>query len=928
MTQERMVEFFETKCSDMYAKRAYYHRVRKTMSEKDKLHFFSQVEDDQIALILIDEKEHGNDALLAKYKDKYQVYCDGIKGDEDPDWHLVCIILLFNNLSKQERAIFMKKLFEQVKIDESSMLKWGRKTGKAYKFLIEQNPEFWWEVSYCEIFSEVMNYISSATYFMELERELKSVHFPNADSAKKEYFEALINKQMYGAATFFLERVVGEGYQGSLFGWSIQEIKDHLLRCPSTRMIRFAKEYIEQREDYDVETWVADVREREESSEFIRGWLALFLAVSNLEHMIVRGELTEAEFYETGISYTGELLYQFEEDNYCTDILSNLTRVLNYIMVEKWDIERFLECISAVNLFDYRYNHIVATYMGYSGIEKNVDVEACKQYLLELPIEKKADVYMNTQLRFVCDLYDLVKMLDDEKQLSTLSEHYTFQGVLACANAKWMKNTKDRLFIHPIGVYMEYTYAKALELVKITGNYSYFNRIIRSHVKWFERNHGYADLFRKGDKCTFKIGFFKKAASGRDKIIYAVEIVNSDEEAHAKAEEKREAFAENILGWLEEIREEKKFVPWGENNEFYDVSKIKDYHAREKIAVSIVHTLASLLGDEEAFEMFANSITKHVPYLKCNEFNVIGQEAYQTIIKYSTLRIYDYQLRREVEEYGNQIFDSAISNDMKRLVYAGTCLRKHYLLERAMKKFFDRDAWGSSYDGIAVPVIYERTEDGIDFYSVRYKYSVFFSKYNIVLNEVRPMKEKDKDKVFCCRLIRVDHRAKKIYARAIDEKAEEIPDVIMRKLFDIKKDISLRDGVKKSLEKHADYQLPDYQIVRYAKELEKAFAHHEYKVCECMTIVEAIEDVNPFLYDTLSETVVKRVKEEFSREVYEQLLENYRTSGEDYMVICKIYFESFLRYIVPYEEFLSDIVTDNGMVIQNFCQLSYENFIM
>ena len=117
-------------------------------------------------------------------------------------------------------------------------------------------------------------------------------------------------------------------------------------------------------------------------------------------------------------------------------------------------------------------------------------------------------------------------------------------------------------------------------------------------------------------------------------------------------------------------------------------------------------------------------------------------------------------------------------------------------------------------------------------------------------------------------------------------------------------------------------------IVRYAKELEKAFAYHEYKLYECMTIVETIEDVNPFLYDILSETVVNRMKEMFTREQYVHLLENYRTSGECYMVICKIYFESFLCYIIPFQEFVADIETGNRTIIENFCQIHYEKYIM
>lgn len=807
------------------------------------------------------------------------------------------IILVLMNMGDEERKKYYNELFRTKSCigGDEKRLPFVKGFSAACKKIYNDNSYLSLSEKFCKQYIELMISIEQEMkdkrFAERVEFELKEVSLAIKWERIEKYFNFLYEDKQYEVCTYILERIKDERV---LFDWLLEEVRKRLLSTPSARMVLWAKEHIEKHDpSYSLEEWIADTEEYNTSKNTIN-WVKLYVVLEKMKSDLVDRNMGEVDFYA---KYADEIkvdAVDLSVDDYCTDLIMFLTEIVQYVLKENWKMVPFLEFIRPVNILDYRdEKNVIAlhSYCKYEKMKRAVDIDFIKTQLNEktMPPRVAVTIYLNTVIRLVYNFREFLSNLTEEREkIPTYFKDYTLYGVI---NKVEDEEIKDRLIIQLSGIY-----SMDSHLRRGRNNRSYWK--IRNHNKWSVRNLEDLYKLKKNMTCKFTLREFKEASLYVDNIsqvdLNIREIRDYQEDIESPIEE--------IMKWADAIICSGRVTKCKDVNN-YIVCQINDIEGREMLAIKLLSVCRCLLNSEKNLKYFLNEIkTKNVNEYRC--YHGERDELHQIASK---------ERVQEIRDIGVTILESDISPNLKLEIFKKTAMKVCFTIEEVAQYISNLDEWNDEDSGIEFALV---INNGV------VKSCVYNSNYELELIEMERIASDFPKNVFAC-IEKLDYEQEKIVFKMSDYKDQKDIMDILRELANRPSEL-VSYGMR--LQEYSHVILSKQNQFFFGVNIRQAFQYEKHNLTKCVDILECVKSVNPFVQ--YPERLIKweRSKKRAEwEESYRRLLMQYNKPQNKvvrYQDMCKLYCETPLCQIIPFDTFINDLEEAGGKA-QNYCKARY-----
>lgn len=781
-----------------------------------------------------------------------------------------------------------------------------------------------WKSHYCKIVKAIFEARDRDTNWLVLiERGLRKIPIGDKIDNKtaREYFDFLCSYELYLSAKYFLDNFLVEE---SLLGLNDSELIELIYSLPSAELLAFGKWYYKEKidPDYTYERWLSDVIKYNQNTDVIE-WLTLTVYYHSLQDSLEKDDYSLFESLLLKIDdYT---IFDMEKVEYMKQLVECFASIVNTgLLDKKIDVLKFLHDFEKININEYSRTRYLAQWNSLESINEDYDYIEIQNILFEkYGLEDAVYIYMNSHLKNIIHLEEFVKRCSEYcgEDVSALFSEYPLWGRIS--NISKVSSVSDKLFLTPVGIATAVPYSKYVELCNLYGYNSkeaiaFYKRMIKSDRDWYSYNKEKAELFVRGDYCTFYIKTYKK---GVGLLVCNMDL--NPEMKEKRIQERNEIYPEKVLSWLDEIQKSKTFMKWNPEDNIFGIRNISNTAKRNDIALSVLRTVYALQDNEEALKDFLNYIT-NPPLEEMNEFRYIPT---QKSLQFEFDREQFPLAKREIIKIMTQLLENNnIPSDLRKDIYLNTCARKFYDLQEVCKRVSKEFYLETADEPFVVSMKLESVEKNRAIFSTRGRNNTLYSIRNFVyygetdglkLNWIYLVELKEYDfEEGCFVLNRVNLNPKldtdqwKKYLR----KMQDIKSIVEDKEFDDILEQIQRFRVKVSSKEH---------INQWVHELDLIFKYQKYSVEKAIRTINALKDTNPFMNRLFDGNEYAERFRCLYRNTYDRFIEDYKANYKSAMGMCDFFYSSYLRIFVNNTIFFNDIVEseDEKNYLYNYCKM-------
>lgn len=939
---EKDLEFCKT-IKDFIIRYEYYYKGLDADKKIEVLEIIAQ-KNRLAALLIIDTNEEDKATnIISKVFVKSLLEDTFVYGDiEQSTTNMQCALVVLKHLDRKTLQDVANVLFSQKKYFSENVNTSNDLRGMSLHYAnimsnaISSMPySYKWEESYYKIITAITKALKKDYNFTNrLEANLRDKKFTSINKNMYFYFCSLCSIGSFDGAKFFLERIWDES--SKLFGLEDDKFIKLFCSYASPRIVSFCLEYITIHNiEYSETEWIKDVLKYNKDSETLK-WINVHRSITDLYHHIVEDK--KESYFEILKDASDIEMFDLEKCTYMTKMISRLAQIFNSIILENGDVSAFLDNLGDLNLFDYQYIQYTSAYRNYDGVIDYTDFQALEKKLFAMTDPNMIlRIYMNTHLRFHIDLRDVIEFIDALLQseydytetvhpnlFNDIFNKYPIIGYISKIDD--IQSGRNKIYLLPKYLYTKWTYIYACGVSEKNNNIpcletqEAFNKVIRNDELWYKHNKKWSELLSEYDECTFLISKFIR----KDSLILAS---NIKKENYEKEQRERENLPNLVLAWLDEIKANKKAIEWDRENRIYGIRNIENNKSRERVALSILETIVELVDDEIEIRKLLQIFQKY-PMEELNEFRYIRTQ------KWCDFKLTNFFLGlNKIQLLADTLFNSEnLSSGTKLDVFLNTCIKKFYELEKVCQ-FIGDEIFS---DNIIIPLAYKGRKNNICLFSTNGKYSkknVLFSKYNF---QYETSDEFKTDWVYFVNLESFDESnrcfwIKRVFSADQFRKSDGMVwNEFIRCLFDLKKDLSFdnKESLKTKIKELSIDITSTERIKQFTLELYRTFRHYGYNVIQCDAILDVLDNSNPFIaQDNIFDSFQEEFTESYS-DAYEQFLSDIKINDRDLLMICNVFYLSFLRIIIPSEKFISDMVElgKRKEGIETYCRLKEIDF--
>ena len=940
MIQETKVQEYFSKCTEVYdyVRKYKYFKKRFSINEKDEVLIALKMIEDinilgAIGILIHSEEDMINDFLPEFIEQNIDEIENHIKVDSDNIiYYMQIAYLCMAGLDEDECIAFAKKIFsgsvyKRVLPEKLEFENHDYVTRHYVKVFLSAITKFdnniQWKKHYCKIVKAIFEARDKDTGWLtgvEIGLRKNPLGYEIENESAKDYFNFLCHYRLYQSAKYFLDNFDGSQ---SFLGLDSNQLTELVYSLPSAEMAAFGRWYSKEilNPDYTYEDWLRDVKKYNQNKDIIE-WLELTVYYHELQESL---EKDDYQLFESLMSQVDDYkIFDMEKVKYIKQLVECFAAIVNKGLIEeKIDIVKFLHDIEKININEYSRTRYLGLWNSLESINEEYDYNNIQNVLFEkYSLEDAVYIYMNSHLKNIINLEEFVKRCSEYcgEDVSVLFSQYPLWGQIS--NVSKMSSVRDKLFINPIGISTAVSYSEYVNICEVYGYNSKeaiaFNRkMIRNDQSWYSYNKATAELFVRGDYCTFYIKTYKKSAG---LLVHNIELYSEIKEMRIR--ERNEIYPEKVLAWLNEIKTSKKYVDWNAEENIFGVRNIADIRKRDNIAVEILRTAHALSDNETELRKYLFAII-NPPLEEINEFRYIPM---QKKLDFEFEKDKFLAIRKEIIKITTDILDNnRLSSDIKKYIYLNTCSRKYYELQEVCRRISKQFYLETADEPFIFSVKLESMDEEKAVFLTRGRNNTLYSNkkfvyygetHGLILNYIYLVELKEYDFTEKCFILNRVNLGKdeteqwKKYLR----KMRDIKYVIDDKGFDeILKNIQ-RYKVKVSSEEH---------INQWVHEIDLIFKRQSYSVEKAIRTINTLKDTNPFRNMTF-----KGIKyaEEFRRlytDTYYKFIEDYKLNYKSQMGMCDFFFTSYLRIFVKADAFIKDIAEseDEGNAIMNYCRI-------
>lgn len=781
-----------------------------------------------------------------------------------------------------------------------------------------------WGKKYCRIVTAIFkarNEDMSFLHMVEVELRKHTLGYYIDEASAKEYFDLLCKHGAYDCAKYFLDNF--DDCKMAL-GMQSQDFVAMLYSLPSPELFSSGKKYLTKvlNQEYTYNDWLTDVVKYNHDAECIK-WIKLTVYYHALKECV---EVDDINGFEKLLECAGDFeLFNMKKIKYMKQIVECTAFIVNNLLRSSYkNLVEFFKTVENININAYSRTKYVYEWKKLDSI-KNDDYVLIQEALFEnYAVEEAIFIYMNSHLKFIINIEDFLKICAEKngEYLYDLFKDYPLWGKISRGRKR--SSVRNKIFITPESVVAAVSYPYYLDVSKKFGAKSkeaseVYKKLIRCHEDWYSHNKKTAELMRNKDNCFFYIEAYKK-----DTGILATDIslsINS-KEISDRIDKRDTSYPDRLIGWLKEIQTSGSYQEW--KSHVFGVRHLKNISVRNKIALEILNTILALQNNASALEVFVEDIT-NAPLEEINEFRYIPIQKGLGFIWESPVKA-----GKQICNMANIIMkNESIPIEQRKNIYLNTCIRKFYDLQEACK-YIGEELYATADDPFVIALKFECKKQGCYYFSTKWRYNTFYS--------VQRFKYEGKDfdlipeKYFYLATLKgYDPKEECFVLEEVGLTKEQIfqSDKFYRSMRDIKweyNDSELAE-IKKKLERNPIELTSAHHISKFTHELNGIFRTRNYDIDLALTVLNVLENKNPFIDSEKDFSFFTQVFYELYYESYTRFLENQREQGKSQWSLCDLFFSSYLKVFILFDDFLNDIVDDENdrESILNYC--SYKNYI-
>ena len=780
-----------------------------------------------------------------------------------------------------------------------------------------------WGKKYCSIATAIFKARNEDISFLriiEMKLRKNPLGYVIDDESAKEYFDLLCKNGAYESAKIFLDNFDGSKM---FLGMQPDELISMLYRLPAPELLAFGRWYIKRilNREYTSADWLADVVRYNHDQECIK-WTKLTVYYLSLQKAL---ETDDIDGFEKLLECSDDYeIFDMDRFKYMKQIVESFAFVTNMLLVSyNKKLIDFLKKIESININEYSRTKYLYQWNQVDSVTKDYDYNQIEKLLFEnYTIEESIYIYMNSHLKSIITIDEFVKLCAEKsgEELYELFKGYPLWGQVFPGSK--LSSVRDKIFITPIGIASNVSHHDFLDVCEAYGPLSkeahaFKKRMIRNHQQWYSYNKKQAELMKGGDFCTFYIKSYKKNVG-----IFATDLSLDDKLEERRIYERNNNYPGILLSWLSEMQASGEYVEWNDNNSIYGVRHLESISIRSKVALAILDTILAFQSNVPALEKFVYAIT-NAPLEEINEFRYIPT---QRRLKFEYPTEDFRKIRKEVITKANIVMrNESIPIECKKDIYLNTCIRKIYDLQEACK-YIGRELYLTTADEpFVMALIFEKKDQDFYYFSTNGRSNTLYSThrfrykgqgYNLNPNYVYlvTLKEYDfKERCFVLENINLSN----------DQTAQW--QQYLRRVRDIKKvtDASELSKIKKDLGTYQVKVTSERHISQFVYELNVVFKRQDYSIESALKTLEVIKSTNPFRNQDKDFSIFAESFYKSYYVCYTKFLEDYKERYKSVMGFCDLFFSSYLKVFISYDDFIDDITNDEGerQSILNYCKL-------
>lgn len=779
-----------------------------------------------------------------------------------------------------------------------------------------------WGKKYCRIVTAIFkarNEDMSFLHMVEVELRKHTLGYYIDEASAKEYFDLLCKHGAYDCAKYFLDNF--DDCKMAL-GMQSQDFVAMLYSLPSPELFSSGKKYLTKvlHQEYTYDEWLADVVKYNHDAECIK-WIKLTVYYHSLKECVEVGDING---FEKRLECADNFeLFDLDKIKYMKQIVKCVAFIINNLLILSYkNLINFLKTIENINVNEYSRMKYLSGWDQLESIKNEYDYAQIKNSLFEnYQVAEVIFIYMNSHLKYFINIEELVEFCAEKngEEVYELFKSYPLRGQISRGSR--LNSVRDKIFITPIGVASDISFQHYQDVVEQYGYRSpqaqkVYNKLIRSAEDWYSHNKEIAELMSDRDYCVFYIQTYKKYGG-----ILATDISLYDNIKMQRIKERNTIYPDKLICWLTQIQASGNYHKWDYKNDYiFGVRHLENNSVRNKIALEILNTILSLQSNISELEGFIEDIT-HPPLEEINDFRYIP-------IQRGLGFIWD-----SFDEVRNQILNKAdiimrnenISIELRKTIYLNTCIRKFYDLQEACR-YVGGELYATPDRLFVMALKFECREQGSYYFSTRWKNNTFYStqrfKYDGEEFDLIPGKY-----IYLATLKKYDSKERCFVLEKVGLTKEQISqsEDFYRRIRDIQltTDSSELEKIKKELEKCQIKVTSDFHIRKFAHELNEIFKKRNYDMDSVLTALNVVENKNPFRNSDKDFRSFAKDFYESYYESYSRFLENYREQSTSAWGFCDLFFSSYLKVFISYDDFLNDIVDDemDRQNTLNYCNL-------
>ncbi len=789
----------------------------------------------------------------------------------------------------------------------------SNRLGNIFRKSIRWFPkEILWEESYCKIVQMIAGFRGETAgvflYRVEKDcyRKVDLVYYNTLEA--KDYFEMLISRKEYGLAKVFFDRIDIDtaDINTRILMMDADCFIQYLYTFPSPELISYGK-FLKKRlfnlneEDYSYYDWKSEVQKYNNDTD-IKLWLEITCFYHYLKEAAQTAEQSHKEedlipLLDSAKNYR---LYDTSSIDYKKQLREDFADAFNSI--KSFGYEFLMIClkkIESINLFSYRlaYEQDSKTFDSYRKnkevfVEEYYDRGLLQDLFDNTSLENAIYIFLNTHLKFLYSFnvfLDLCRAKANNDNMFDYFSDYRFRGRIS--GIDMFSHVEDRVFLKPIGLKVD------ADQKSRRGEDD--RLLIRADKEWTSRNIDLVGKLRGVEKCLFSIEKINSVG------IYAtnIEILGENDDAGETIN--------RIIGYLRRVQEEKVFSLPDNDNNLSSFRYIIKYHRnideRILVAKEIVVTCSALAYAPNELDDFLYHISRGA-LQSINEFKYVKYDLGKRDITVNTAN--DLQLF--IRDYSNKLMLSKqIEHEQKRKIFFNTIFRKYCRIEDVYDSIFDIQFTKYNIAGLTLNKVNENT-----YWFCAKSDCTILSDYEFIYQGVKNGLKTGNN--YIVRIDSFNAFSGYFLLADIDMKKDQIDpgNDYIRLLYDIKKIVDINsDGWDKLKTKFSAFEgrnvIGDRLLRKFVFELDSVFrdVRHDYNIEYSLKALKLIKATNPLLAENLDEMKFKRLVFDYDIYLpsYEAFLREVARENKYVSSFIEIYFQSYLRFIIPFEKLIGDL---------------------